>query len=240
MIASRLSVKPAPASVAAARTSVRAKAADRPTWYPGATPPKSLDGTMPGDYGFDPLRLSGNPELLKWYQAAELQNGRWAMAAVAGILFTDLVSDKNWWEAGTETYALDFTTLVIIQGVVMSVFEAANFKNLQEGKTPGVLGSPFDPAGMNSPEMALKEIKNGRLAMVAFIGFCSVAAVRGQGPIDALATHLADPYNNNLFTSKVGLEATVGVCALSIAPMIINAFVALRPDDDEEFRPIPW
>ena len=28
---------------------------------------------------------------------------------------------------------------------------------------------PFDPAGMNSDEMALKEIKNGRLAMVSGI-----------------------------------------------------------------------
>jgi hypothetical protein len=25
---------------------------------------------------------------------------------------------------------------------------------------------PFDPAGMNSPSMAAKEVKNGRLAMV--------------------------------------------------------------------------
>ena len=25
---------------------------------------------------------------------------------------------------------------------------------------------PFDPAGMNSPDMATKEVKNGRLAMV--------------------------------------------------------------------------
>jgi hypothetical protein len=26
---------------------------------------------------------------------------------------------------------------------------------------------PFDPAGMNSPDMAVKEVKNGRLAMVS-------------------------------------------------------------------------
>jgi|TARA_B100000768_G_C11265763_1_gene370999 hypothetical protein len=29
----------------------------RPNFFPGSTPPKHLDGTMPGDYGFDPLGL---------------------------------------------------------------------------------------------------------------------------------------------------------------------------------------
>lgn len=29
---------------------------------------------------------------MKWFREAELMNGRWAMAAVVGILFTDLVS----------------------------------------------------------------------------------------------------------------------------------------------------
>lgn len=32
---------------------------------------------------------------------------------------------------------------------------------------------PFDPAGMNSKDMAVKEVKNGRLAMVSmWRGFC--------------------------------------------------------------------
>lgn len=43
----------------------------------------------------------------------------------------------------------------------------------------GLLGmTPFDPMGMNSDEMAIKEVKNGRLAMLAFLGFCSQAAVQ--------------------------------------------------------------
>ena len=32
-------------------------AAVRPNYFPGSTPPEHLDGTMPGDYGFDPLGL---------------------------------------------------------------------------------------------------------------------------------------------------------------------------------------
>jgi hypothetical protein len=45
-------------------------------------------------------------------QEAELTNARWAMAAVAGILFTDLLGKGNWWEAGAQTYWLDNQTLV--------------------------------------------------------------------------------------------------------------------------------
>lgn len=55
----------------------------------------------------------------------------------------------------------------------------------------------IDPAGMASDKTRLNEIKNGRLAMMAFLGFCSQAAVTGQGPIDCLKTHLADPAHNN-------------------------------------------
>lgn len=36
---------------AAPRRAVVAAAVSRPTWYPGATPPKHLDGSMMGDYG---------------------------------------------------------------------------------------------------------------------------------------------------------------------------------------------
>jgi hypothetical protein len=53
--------------------------------------------------GFDPLRLgASDKEQLKWFREGELYNGRWAMAAVAGILFTDLVGLPKFWEAGAQ------------------------------------------------------------------------------------------------------------------------------------------
>lgn len=61
-------------------------AADRPLWLPGSTPPAHLDGSMAGDFGWDPLGLGANPEAMKWFRESELQHSRWAMLGVAGIL----------------------------------------------------------------------------------------------------------------------------------------------------------
>jgi len=35
----------------------RAEAGARPLWMPGTKAPAHLKGTLPGDYGFDPLEL---------------------------------------------------------------------------------------------------------------------------------------------------------------------------------------
>merc|ERR1719247_444249 len=48
-------------------------------WYPGAASPKWLDGSLPGDYGFDPLKLGTEPDQPKWFAQAELLHARFAM-----------------------------------------------------------------------------------------------------------------------------------------------------------------
>lgn len=55
-----------------------------------------------GDYGFDPLRLATNPDRMKWFRAAELYNGQWAMLGVVGCLASDLLGLQKWWLAGAE------------------------------------------------------------------------------------------------------------------------------------------
>lgn len=50
-----------------ARASVRVTAAaDRQMWLTGSKAPKHLDGSLPGDFGFDPLGLGSDPERLAW------------------------------------------------------------------------------------------------------------------------------------------------------------------------------
>ncbi|MFS8030748.1 putative chlorophyll A-B binding protein [Helianthus anomalus] len=42
---------------------------DRPIWFPGSTPPEWLDGSLPGDFGFDPLGLGKHSvSIHKFYQ----------------------------------------------------------------------------------------------------------------------------------------------------------------------------
>ncbi|XP_068668210.1 chlorophyll a-b binding protein CP29.2, chloroplastic-like [Aristolochia californica] len=52
------------------KTSPKKRAAknvpDRPLWYPGAKAPEWLDGSLPGDYGFDPFGLGKPAEYLQF------------------------------------------------------------------------------------------------------------------------------------------------------------------------------
>ena len=56
---------------------------------------------------------------------------------------------------------------------------------------------PFDPLGLNNDAMRQREVRNGRLAMLANLGFWSQAANTGKGPLANLQDHLADPTHNN-------------------------------------------
>jgi light-harvesting complex I chlorophyll a/b binding protein 5 len=133
------------------------------------------------------------------------------MAAVAGILFTNALGKTNWWTAGAEEYWLPTQPLLAVQALIMGFFELKRYQGWKETGTSGFLNAfPFDPAGMNSPEMAVKEVKNGRLAMVAFVGFAMAALVARQGPLDALASHLSSPFSNNFIGSIANLPNVIG------------------------------
>ncbi|KAK3408972.1 hypothetical protein EUGRSUZ_J01096 [Eucalyptus grandis] len=68
-------------------------------WMPGSPRPPYLDGSAPGDFGFDPLRLGEVPENLERFKESELIHCRWAMLAVPGILVPEALGLGNWVQA---------------------------------------------------------------------------------------------------------------------------------------------
>jgi len=83
-----------------------------------------------------------------------------------------------------------------------------DFKGVSNGY-PG--GKYFDFMGLSRGDAAKyeeykqKEVTNGRLAMVAFVGFASQFAATGKGPIANLVDHLADPSHVNCVHNGVSV-----------------------------------
>ena len=181
-------------------------------------------------------------------------HSRWAMLAVAGILIPEtleklgFIDDFSWFDAGSKSYFADPWTLFAVQMALMGWAEGrrwADYVNpgsvniepkLPNRKNPSPdVGYPgglwFDPImwGRGSPEPVMvlrtKEIKNGRLAMIAFLGFCFQAIYTGEGPLDNLAAHLADPGHCNIFSVRPFLNFFV---SLSSHRLIGSASFSLR------------
>ncbi|KAK9096915.1 hypothetical protein Sjap_022412 [Stephania japonica] len=79
-----------------------------------------------------------------------------------------------------------------------------------EGLEPGYPGGPLlNPLGLakdikNAQEWKLKEIKNGRLAMMAMLGIFVQAYVTHAGPIDNLVVHVSDPWHRTVIQTLSG------------------------------------
>ncbi|GMH36024.1 hypothetical protein BSKO_03892 [Bryopsis sp. KO-2023] len=199
----------------------RVFAAKAGNWCPGLDTPKWLSEDLVGNYGYDPLGLGKDPATLLRFQEGELMNGRWAMLAVPGMIGAEALGFGNWMDAptwalngGTATYfgaeiPLDLKTLAVLEIFMMGGIEAKRWeeKDVQKRMYPG---SSFDPMGLSKDpakfdELKLKEIKNGRLAMFAFVGFVAQYSATGKGPYQNWLDHIADPWNVNFATNGVSL-----------------------------------
>mmetsp|Transcript_85364 Transcript_85364/g.269062 ORF Transcript_85364/g.269062 Transcript_85364/m.269062 type:complete len:280 (+) Transcript_85364:92-931(+) len=148
------------------------------------------DGHGWGRYEWDPLELSTRyPEHLPWYREAELKHGRVAMLAMVGLIAPDFV--RLPFEA-CQKADLDIVNAhnkLIGPGlgegpmwwllVFCSVIESLRFKQLGLGFEKLTLenagdigfGNGFLPKSAEGvAQMKTKELKNGRLAMLAFSG----------------------------------------------------------------------
>jgi light-harvesting complex I chlorophyll a/b binding protein 5 len=135
-----------------------------------------------------------------------------------------------WYAAGkvsAEQSNIDWRALLFVQFVLSHWVEIKRYEDLKnpgsqaepgsflglesafKGKEPGYPGGPFDPLGLSDgaqfEEYKLKEIKNGRLAMLAFLGFGAQYLATGKDPVTNLTDHLANPWTANFTTNSLSL-----------------------------------
>jgi light-harvesting complex I chlorophyll a/b binding protein 4 len=172
------------------------------------------------------------------------------MLGVAGVLAQSvLVPDVFWYEAALHLPPglgpVNLGSTLAIQFLMMHWVEVRRWQDIRKpgsvsedpifkgNKLPaGEVGYPggiFDPLGFakgNVMELQTKEIKNGRLAMVAFMGFVFAAQTTGKGPLAALSAHMADPAHANWTTN-------IGTCALpasvEVSPGVSIPLICLWP-----------
>lgn len=176
--------------------------------------PAALDGSMPGDVGFDPIGFTAMwsdkdwsqqivPDIwpepvvrtpittVEWMREAELKHSRFAMMAVLGWvavdsglrfpgeMFSKIPTSLAAHDAAVDNGTMGF--LLFVVGMCEIATGAAIFDQAKgSGRGPGDFS--FDPLKLGQNKAALKryqqaEIKNGRLAMLAFSGIVTQAAV---------------------------------------------------------------
>ena len=158
------------------------------------------------------------------------------MLAVAGILVQELVKpDVFWYEAATKVdLPFNIQGLVAFQLITMHWVESKRGYDVREPGSqdqdpifssfrlpkhevgyPGGIFAPFVPGDL--AELKVKELKNGRLAMLAFVGFVMAAQVTGKGPLGALSEHLANPIGTTIFSKAAvtPLQAVQPPCKIA-------------------------
>mmetsp|Transcript_18380 Transcript_18380/g.24259 ORF Transcript_18380/g.24259 Transcript_18380/m.24259 type:complete len:217 (-) Transcript_18380:340-990(-) len=156
---------------------------------------------------FDPLKLSEgkDEETLAWYRAAELKHGRVCMLAAVGYIVQGLYQLPD--APFSEGKAIDALIKVgterpgaLIQiGLAISAVEVLG-NSIQKYNEPGDLG--WDPLGIKPEdeeelnELKLKELKNGRLAMLSVAGMAAQEYVTGQGVIEQIASGHISPFGD--------------------------------------------
>ncbi|XP_048131146.1 chlorophyll a-b binding protein 7, chloroplastic isoform X2 [Rhodamnia argentea] len=202
---------------------------DRPQWL-GPIPydyPAYLTGEYPGDYGFEKYF---NFEILhaRWAMLAALGALVPEVLDIVGTFHfvepvwwrvgysklkgdtLDYLGIPGLHLAGSQGVIV----IAICQALLMVGPEYARYCGIEALEPLGIYlpgdinypgGALFDPLNLSKDpatfeELKVKEIKNGRLAMVAWLGFYVQAALTGKGPIQNLLEHISDPLRNNLFS----------------------------------------
>ncbi|KAF8066403.1 LHCA1 [Scenedesmus sp. PABB004] len=220
---------------------------------PGAADVQGWRSAVPGDSGWDPLKLRArDAKTFNRFREVEVIHARWAMLGVMALLLGDApgtpVSPQTlsvgvlapWGLTALLGVAfIESSRLAALWGeddVDARAYPGQRFDPLGlarrarrgrragsaagEGDAPPPLavfsswlgGAPGWLAGgwwwerreMTEGElldMKSRELRNGRLAMVSFLGCCAASALTGKGPITLLVQHITDPAHNTIVQS---------------------------------------
>ena len=194
----------------------------RMKWMPIGTlpPPAALDGTLPGDVGFDPINITANSRrTMLWMREAEIKHARLAMLGAVGWPLTELLHVQiaqllklpslfatadsafapSLFNAGLNSGYAD--GLLVLSLTIAAVIEIKHMNNgeiilTSEERSadylPGQAG--FDPLNLLTVRgdpftTQLMELKNGRLAMVAYVSYLYLESTTGKALIDMPPYH---------------------------------------------------
>ncbi|KAG5179252.1 fucoxanthin chl a/c light-harvesting protein [Tribonema minus] len=160
---------------------------------------------LAGDVGFDPLNLAKDEKTLLFYRDAEVKHARLAMLAALGWVVSELFDGRlaaaanapdllvrpdgegiglapSLLNGGLATIPAAYWLLVVgLTGALETQFAAITPGVVAQGREPGDYG--FDPFNLWPQEkeaqkdLRTKELKNGRLAMIAIVAFAFQEAV---------------------------------------------------------------
>lgn len=160
---------------------------------PFLTYPENLKGYV-GDVGFDPLGFSNYFDM-KWLRESEIKHGRASMLATLGFVMQEFltipgyqhVDDSN---MGPSVVGASAMLQIVVWMGFLEFWTNKGNVTIEDmfsdpDRVPGNLG--FDPMGLSKgksedemAELQLKEIKNGRLAMLAIGGMIQHNWVTGE------------------------------------------------------------
>ncbi|CAK0782691.1 Chlorophyll a-b binding protein 8, chloroplastic [Coccomyxa viridis] len=149
--------------------------------------------------------------------------------ASAGVI-PQAPSEVVWFKSGVippagvyKNYWLDPYSLFFVEVILMQFAEIRRWQDFRKPGSQGeqyflgletVLkgsGDPSYPGGQffnlfnlgrnDMKTLKTKELKNGRLAMLAVFGYGAQAVITGEGPFKNLTDHLSNPTSNNILTN---------------------------------------